>query len=100
MKICVKSGLDISGIQPEMVFGVLVCASVFDDADQKFTITSVCDGKHMPSSCHYFGRAFDIRTRDLRGVLAGVIGSRLQEALGSQFQVVVESDHIHVEFVS
>ena len=63
-----------------------------------FTITSVRDGVHMPGSFHYSGLAFDIRIFDLRGVLAHVVADRLREALGSLFTVVLEQDHIHVEF--
>lgn len=92
-----KAGVRFVGIKPEMVFAALICASVFDDAKQKFTVTSVCEGTHMPNSLHYCGAAFDIRIFDLRGVSSYEMARRLQDALGSDFQVVVESDHLHVE---
>lgn len=98
MFVNVKSGVSVDGLKPEALFGMMVCAGVFADLNQVFTVTSVCDGKHMDNSLHYYGMAFDIRTRDLRGVLAQVVASRLHEALGGCFQVVVEPDHIHVEF--
>lgn len=94
----IKQGVKVGNIKPVMVFAALICQSVFDEANQAFTITSVSDGRHKSTSLHAFGLAFDIRTRDLRGVLPFTIASRLQEALGSEFDVVVEPDHIHVEY--
>lgn len=96
--INVKSGVDIRGICPELLFGIMVCDGVFSDLNQRFTITSVKDGQHMNKSLHCVGLAFDIRIFDLRKCHPSVVVLRLSEALGSQFQVVAEPDHIHVEF--
>ena len=93
-----KQGVSVRGVAPELVFASLICESVFNEAGQKFTLTSVCDGRHKVNSLHYVGKAFDIRVYDLRGISSYVMASRLQEALGSEFQVIVEPDHIHVEF--
>ena len=100
MFINVKPGVRIDGLKPEAFFGMMLCAGFFKDAGQVFTVTSVCEGKHKQTSLHYFGQAFDIRTRDLRNVTPAWVSERLLEVLGSQFQVIVEPDHIHVEFQS
>ena len=99
MTIFTKPGIQVYGLKPEALFGIIVCHSVFSDHGQKFTLTSVTDTApdRLPKSLHKEGYAFDIRIRDLRGVLAGVMASRLREALGSEFTVVEEPDHIHVE---
>ena len=99
MTIFSKPGIKVYGLKPEALFGILICSSVFSDHGQKFTLTSVTDTApgRVPKTLHVEGLAFDIRTRDLRGVLAGVMASRLREALGFEFTVVEEPDHIHVE---
>nr|QJB21037.1 MAG: hypothetical protein [Microvirus sp.] len=91
----VKAGVQFGDIQPCMVLAALICEQVFKDAGQKFTITSVCDGKHKSASRHYNGLAFDIRIHGVRDYLG--LAPRLQDALGSEFDVVVETDHLHVE---
>ena len=75
----------------------MICSTVFEDLGQKFTITSVCDGVHKVGSRHYIGFAFDLRTFNLRKVSAIEVGRRLQDALGDNWQVLLESDHLHVE---
>lgn len=93
-----KQGVDIRGIQPETIQGMLLCKAVFCELNQLFTVTSVCDGLHKEGSLHYQGYAFDLRIWDLRGISSIEMGMHLKEALGAQFQVVVEPSHIHVEF--
>ena len=52
----------------------------------------------MDSSFHYTDLAFDARTRHLLGSLIPVIGQRLKEELGVNYDVIIEKDHIHVEY--
>ena len=60
-------------------------------------VTSIRDGNHMPGSLHYDGHAFDVRwpvhyeDRD-------VLLDALRDALGPDFDVVGEADHIHIEY--
>ena len=98
MNVKIKQGVLPHGIQPEILLAILICSSVFDELGQKFTITSLYDGDHMPGSLHKQGKAFDIRIFDLRGILAHVVCDRLHDALGSVYTVILEPDHIHVEY--
>ena len=59
----------------------------------EMVVTSGKDGKHGENSLHYKGRAVDLRTRDFTDIWA----TKLRMALGKGWDVVVESDHIHVE---
>ena len=93
-----KPGVDVSGLYPETLLGMLVAEEVFKDYSQRFTVTSVRDGTHKPNSLHYKGLAFDIRIYDLRGMSAGLMALHLRDRLPAGYQVIVESDHIHVEF--
>ena len=61
-------------------------------------ITSGSDGKHGPNSLHYCGKALDLRTNSLRPEQVHPVFLALKEALGEQFDVVLEADHIHCEF--
>ena len=56
-------------------------------------VTSARDGKHGINSLHGDGLAVDLRTRDFTDAWA----QYLRNALGAGWDVVVESDHIHVE---
>ena len=62
-------------------------------------ITAARDGFHSSRSFHYKGAAIDLRTRDIasqskRREYRDAIAARL----GPQWDVILESDHIHVEF--
>jgi hypothetical protein len=66
------------------------------------TVTSGNDGKHSARSFHYNGNALDFRTKDLPrspyAVTAHDYAMLIREGLTRDFDVVVEEDHIHVEF--
>lgn len=62
------------------------------------TITSISDGKHATNSLHYKGLAFDCRTRNLSAADARMFASALETALGSDYDVVLEESHCHVEY--
>lgn len=63
---------------------------------QSLTITSARDGEHKPGSLHYSGHAIDLRIWSLPDVLA--VRDQIQDALGLHYDVVLESDHIHLEY--
>ena len=85
-------------LTPQMLDGLLKCCAVYIHAGQGFTVTSLNDSKHSFKSLHYSGCAADLRTRDLKGITPEEMKVRLKDALGKDFDVVVESDHIHVEY--
>ena len=93
-------GVNPKDITPETLDGMLKCCAVYIHRGQNFTVTSLNDSKHKVGSLHYKGRAFDIRTRDLKGITPHEMALHLKAQLGTAFDVVVESDppHIHVEF--
>lgn len=94
-----KKGVDLRGISPQMsVAYTVACAIYMERAGVHCWITSASDGKHGPNSLHYKGQALDLRTNSLSGVVAIAVHAALQSALGEQFDVVLESDHIHLEY--
>ena len=94
-----KQGVSLANLQPQMVLGLIAIHAIWE----KFTcvslvITSGSDGAHKSNSLHYVGRAVDLRTHDLHPQELPSLVSRIKNALGDQFDVVLEDDHIHVEF--
>ena len=67
--------------------------AIFQKFGVEAVITSGRDGKHMTGSKHYEGKAFDLRTWHVIDAIA----KQLRAYLGKDYDVVVESDHIHVE---
>lgn len=95
----IKSGVDLRGLAPQMVLAYVIALDVYrEKVGTVCVITSASDGKHGPNSLHYKGKALDFRTNNLRGPQVHPIYLALKEALGAQFDVVLEDDHIHCEF--
>ena len=90
-----KPGVRLIGIRPELVIAVIAAERVYEKAGHDFTITTCVDGQHSRGSLHYAGAAIDVRTRD---VPAGDLPKLVSRILGPDFDVVLETDHVHLEF--
>ena len=93
-----KQGTKVFGIRPEVVMAILVAEGVYKTVSTGLVLTSVNDGRHSLTSLHYSGNAVDIRTRELDPDHIEEIGEEIRQSLTSEYDVVVESDHIHIEF--
>ena len=94
-----KRGVRVRGVRPETVLAMMIAESILSERHIEFTITSCTEGKHSRGSLHYSGGAFDMRSRDMSSQLQKIrIVDDLKEALGIDFDVVLEKTHIHVEF--
>jgi hypothetical protein len=99
MHLSLKQGVKCFGIRPEMVLCAMIVASVYSEFNNaSCVITSITDGTHGTHSHHYKGFAMDFRTRHVPVGVRQKIADRIQAALGAEFQVRLESNHIHVEF--
>ena len=58
----------------------------------------VGDGVHGEHSLHYKGCAVDLRTKDVSLTRIAPFIRALKELLGSDYDIVNEGDHIHVEY--
>lgn len=97
MRLELKHGVKVSGIAPEMVLAAVVAACVYEDIGADCVITSCKDGQHSANSLHYSGKAIDLRTRDLAPEIRKEVALSIAAALGPEFDVVDEIDHIHLE---
>lgn len=91
----IKPGVRCFGIRAELVLGLQIVAHVYAAFDFDCVVTSIIDGTHSAGSLHYVGAAADLRLPPSRAV---ELVAALQFALGADFDVVLEADHVHVEF--
>jgi hypothetical protein len=64
-------------------------------------ITSAADSEHMEGSLHFRNHAYDIRIKNIIGDVqyeARLWAERMQIELGDDYDVLLEKDHIHVEY--
>lgn len=89
--------IDVAGeLQPVMAKARGRVAQLYQDAGDDLFITSKRDGIHGLGSLHYEGLAFDFRYPIKAD--KGVAIARIRAELGSDFDVIAEGDHIHVEY--
>ena len=93
-----KAGVRITGIRTEILLAAVAAERVYEEAGHDFTITACVDGKHMAGSLHYAGQAIDVRTRDIALADVQKLLARIKMCLGDDFDVLLEVDHIHIEF--
>jgi len=94
----IKPGVEVNGLQTEMLLAFVIANEIYSEYGVKCTLTEATGGKHGVASLHYVGFAIDLRTRDMSASMAEIITQKLKEALGDQYDVVLEKDHIHIEF--
>lgn len=99
--ISLKPGVRLFGLRPELLFAIMVAKEVYtsEAIGGELVITSVMDGTHSLGSKHYAGCAVDLRTSNLHSGSSGeIVRKRISDALGGDFDVLFEGDHIHIEY--
>lgn len=93
----IKSGVRTLGIRPEIVLALAEVRESYASHGQlkDFVITSVVEGAHKRASLHYTGAAADLRRPVLR---ADEIVADAKGRLGDDFDIVLEGDHLHLEW--
>lgn len=93
-----KQGVRAYGLAPEMLLALDRAAIVYQAFDKDCTVTSARGDRHSVKSRHYSGLAVDLRTRDLTEVQIRQIHEGLIQALGPDYDVILEADHFHIEY--
>lgn len=88
----------VRGLRPEMLFAIMVVASICQEYGVECVITSAVDGVHSKGSRHYAGSAVDFRTRDLKSERRPMFAACVSDALGDDYDVILERSHLHVEY--
>jgi uncharacterized protein YcbK (DUF882 family) len=94
-----KEGIKLAGIRAEIVMALTITADVFRDvANAELIVTEITGGTHGRGSLHYVGQAADIRSRNLTKSQQTNVVLEMRERLGENYDVILESTHIHLEF--
>ncbi len=98
--ISLKAGVSLAGLVPQMNVALQVAHEIYAGHDADVVVTSGMDGRHSKTSLHYSGCALDLRTRNLDNpeVQGPEIAAELKAALGIDYDVLFEGDHIHMEW--
>lgn len=93
----VKHGVKLGSLKPQMVIAIL---AIEDELSGRAVITSGCEDApgRRPDSLHMSGYALDFRlpTKNIEDL--DYLAGHLAELLGSEYDVVLEGDHFHVEY--
>ena len=93
-----KDGVSVVGIKKEIISIIGFLSYVFYSMEKPLVITSCTDGKHMKGSKHYSGYAIDIRIRHLTQKETDSFIWRFKFWYEKDYDIVLEKDHIHVEY--
>ncbi len=101
--IRIKAGVRLRGLSPQALLVIQVAAPIWESVGApELWITSGTDGRHSRNSYHHCGDGLDLRTRNLPGGYQGAAAqeatTKLQGSLGAEYDVVLEANHIHVEY--
>jgi hypothetical protein len=88
-----KFGVDISRLSDPVRRALNVVEAAHAVNGFEAVVTSTYEGTHSPASLHYVNRAFDYRKIGP----VELIANKIRADLGPAFDVVVESNHVHVE---
>lgn len=84
------------------LFSIIIVKEVFDEEGVEFWIASADDSGHSKGSKHYIGDAYDVRTRNMAGGYLGSQAQRIYQKLRTRlapcYDVVLEKDHLHIEY--
>lgn len=92
-----KDGVKFDGARGPLLLALSMIEPVMENTGE-YTVTSICDGTHSAHSLHHVGLAADIRTRHIPAEKVAGVALALRAALGKGYDVVVEADHIHIEY--
>ena len=101
--IHVKPGVKLTGLQAPILLAVQAAEHIWWlHGETPLVITSANDGTHKPDSFHYAGRAVDLRSKTLPRASRDRAVAQLRNALGTEFDVLLEdpggaNEHVHVE---
>lgn len=88
------SSVNIEDLVPKLKNILSELEYVYAKFHTDLVITSGKDGIHGTDSLHYEGKAVDLRTWN---VLASLV-EQIKAHIGPDFDVILEKDHIHIEF--
>ena len=100
MAIRLKEGVSIAGISTEILAGAMIVESIFQKYGSDIVITSGTEpeANHKEKSRHWTGDALDFRIWYVEEELLPNLAEDCQDALGPDYYVRLESDHLHISW--
>jgi len=96
--LLLKPGVRVAGMRPEILFAIIAAERVCAEMGVDCVVTACVDGVHQAGSLHYCGLAVDLRSRNFRPGDADKAIARIKQCLGADYDVVLENDHLHLEY--
>jgi len=93
-----KDGVRLFQVKPQVILAAMIARDIWEELGQELVITSGSEGSHSQYSAHYRGDALDFRTRYFNDVETAKAAKELTERLGTDFFVLVEKTHIHLQW--
>lgn len=94
----IKDGAILVGLDIKMRPALIAADKIWAVLGQELIVTAGLEGEHSAGSLHYYGLALDFRTRYFTDIEAQDAESRLRNSLGSDFDIIRHSTHIHCEY--
>lgn len=91
-------GVNLIGLHPKMQLCNCILTVLYYQFDQVLVITSAVDGVHTKGSLHPKGRACDYRIWYFTEEQLEELVRAINKALGPGYDVVMEADHLHIEY--
>lgn len=95
----IKKGVNIENLCKEIKYcleNIQSACRKLEGKEYIMTITSGNDSIHMKNSLHYENKAIDIRSKDMKYPVGTTL--YIRKALGKNYDVILERDHIHIEY--
>ena len=96
--LSLKPGVSVRGVGTEMCTAIVIVNGIYANRGYPCVITSCVEGDHSRGSEHYKGDAADFRTRHMNEEVKLAVHLECRQALGAEYDVVLEGDHLHIEF--
>lgn len=94
----IKPGVNIQGIKLEMRTALVHAEIIWREHGQELVVTSGLEGEHRAGSLHYYGYALDFRSKYFSKEDKIKVAQIYQKILGTDYMVLNEPTHIHVEY--
>lgn len=94
-RMLIKAGVHIDRLKRPVRRILNKLVAIYGPYGYDLIITSAYEGTHSPSSLHYSNEAVDV---DDPPDHKEEITRKIKDSLGRDFDVVLESDHIHIEY--
>ena len=94
----IKEGASIQGLDIRMRPALIAADRIWKELGQELVVTSGLDGEHSAGSLHYYGYAVDFRIRYFTARQAFKAKNDLALSLGNDYDVILHSSHMHVEY--